>query len=251
MRSRAVYTQAAHPNDSHVRVVENVVLLGFFASLMRIALSTSHRLTSAALVAAALLTLAAPGCGDSDENADTSQGTVQEQTTVAGKPSAPNRNKPNGPTLSGDATQAREAARATDSAYSKLGAAVTGPLTAAGTLRDTLAAAEGNPGLVNFCKLMSEDAKREAVAYAKESGGLVDVKWTCEKSVALLLRRAKSAGSLKRSLNAKIVAVNADPDSDRATATIQFGGKGPLSTVPLVREDGKWKLGTMVQSESQ
>ena len=31
-------------------------------------------------------------------------------------------------------------------------------------------------------------------------------------------------------------------DGDRATASVRFGGKGPISTVALVKEDGEWKL---------
>ena len=64
--------------------------------------------------------------------------------------------------------------------------------------------------------------------------------WTCEKATGLLLRRARQSGGLKRSLRARVVGVNVE--GDRATASVRFGGKGPISSVPLVKEDGEWKL---------
>ena len=105
---------------------------------------------------------------------------------------------------------------------------------------NTLEAAEGNESLSSVCDLMSEEAKRQTIVYAKRSAGLADVEWTCEKATGLLLRRASQAGGLKKSLSAKIVGVNVK--GDRATASVRFGGKGPISTVPLVKEDGEWKL---------
>ena len=47
--------------------------------------------------------------------------------------------------------------------------------------------------------------------------------------------------------NAKIGAVNAE--GDRATATVRFGKGAPLTSIPLVKEDGEWKLGSSAGSE--
>lgn len=91
-----------------------------------------------------------------------------------------------------------------------------------------------------FCDLMSKDARKQTITYAKQSSG-VDKEWNCENSVELLVIRSKRTGGLKQTRNAKVVA--AKVDGDRATATVRFG-KGPLSSIPLVKEDGEWKLGS-------
>lgn len=149
--------------------------------------------------------------------------------------------KPAGPSLTGDPEEAREGVAAVDDVYEGFGAAVDAGVAAIDVpAGDTLQAAEGNESLTNVCDLMSEEAKRQTIVYAKRSAGLAGVKWTCEKATALLLRRARQSGGLKRSLQAKIIGVNVE--GDRATASIQFGGKGPISSLPMVKEDGEWKL---------
>ncbi len=108
---------------------------------------------------------------------------------------------------------------------------------------DTLGVAEQSESLASVCDLMSREARRRTVTYADRSAGLADVDWTCEKATALLLRRAGQSGDLDRSMRASVIGVNAV--GDRATATVRFGGRnGRLSTIPLVKEDGQWKLGT-------
>lgn len=86
---------------------------------------------------------------------------------------------------------------------------------------------------------MSEEAREQTIDYAKRSSG-IDKEWTCENSVELLVLRSKRTGGFKHARKAKVIAVNAE--GDRATATVRFG-RGPLSTIPLVKEDGEWKLG--------
>src|SRR6218665_322379 len=104
--------------------------------------------------------------------------------------------------------------------------------------REMLDAAKDNAALASVCDLMSEKAKRQTVVYARRSSGLAEVDWTCENATALLLRRASDAGSLKRTLRAKVVGVNAH--GNRATASVRFGRT--ISSVALIKEDGAWKL---------
>lgn len=57
----------------------------------------------------------------------------------------------------------------------------------------------------------------------------------------MLVRRFKQAGGFERVRQAEVVGVNAEGDR----ATVRFG-RGPLTTIPLVREDGEWKLGSSI-----
>lgn len=191
--------------------------------------------------------LAACG-GDDDEPQDSgsagvpTQSESQPNSDTKGDRPAEKASKPaDAPDLTGDAEEAREGAAAVDDVYQGFGAAVDARVAATDVpAGNTLESADGNESLTSVCDLMSEEAKRQTIVYAKRSAGLADVEWTCEKATGLLLRRAKQSGGLKRSLRAKVVGFNAD--GDRGTASIRFGDKGPISTVPMVKEDGKWKL---------
>lgn len=90
-----------------------------------------------------------------------------------------------------------------------------------------------------FCDLMSREAVEQTIEYARRSSG-IDREWDCESAVEILVLRSKRAGGLEQAQRARVVGVNIE--GDRATATIRVG-RGPLSTVPMVREDGEWKLG--------
>lgn len=90
----------------------------------------------------------------------------------------------------------------------------------------------------SFCDLMSEAAIEQTIAYARQASGEAK-DWDCEKAIELLVLRSKQTGGFKRAQKAKVVGVNAE--GDRATASVRFG-KGPIAAIPLVREDGEWKL---------
>jgi len=168
---------------------------------------------------------AGSGDGDSGAGAKTSGGAAQRS----------------GPALTGDPVQARRAVDSVDGVYKDFSAAVDSGVAAVDVpARQTLDAASGNASLTSICDLMSKEAQRQTIVYARRSAGLADVQWTCENATGLLLRRARQTGGLNRSLKAEIVGMNVE--GDRATASIRFGGKGPISTVPMVREDGEWKL---------
>jgi hypothetical protein len=214
-------------------------------------LDTSHMRRFLRLFAVVgVLFLAACG-GDDDESQDAGNATTQTQTQAEapakkGGAKKPNRAKPapkpsSGPALTGDPEEAREGVAAVDDVYEGFGEAVDAGVAKTDVpAGNTLEAAEGIESLTNVCDLMSEEAKQQTIVYAKRSAGLADVDWTCEKATGLLLRRAQQSGGLKKSLRAEIVGVNVK--GDRATASVRFGGKGPISTVPLVKEDGEWKL---------
>jgi hypothetical protein len=207
------------------------------------------------LAVAGMLSLAVgfSACGDSDD--DEPQGSAEVTTEQSsGAPAKGDSSKgdaskgdgsgggaSSGPAFSGDVEQAREGASSVDDVYESFGAAVqAGVASAKVPARDTLDKASGNESLSKVCDLMSEEAQKQTIVYAKRSAGLADVKWSCESATGLLLRRASQTGGLKKSLQAKIVGVNVK--GDRATASVRFGGKGPISTIPLVKEDGEWKL---------
>lgn len=87
---------------------------------------------------------------------------------------------------------------------------------------------------------MSEQAKAQTVRYAEVSSG-IDQEWDCESAVELLVIRSKRAGGFEQNGQAEVIAVNAK--GDKATATVRFGD-GAVTSLPLVKEDGEWKLGT-------
>jgi hypothetical protein len=102
--------------------------------------------------------------------------------------------------------------------------------------------APGNPGrttidTASFCELMSEAAIAQTIRYAKVSSG-IDQEWNCEAAVELLVLRAKGGGFEDVS-KAEVIGVNAK--GERATATVRFGN-GSVTSLPLVKEDGEWKL---------
>lgn len=99
----------------------------------------------------------------------------------------------------------------------------------------------------SFCELMSKQAVAQTVRYAKVSSGLAG-EWDCESAIELLVLRAKRTGDLKTLEGAEVIGVNAR--GDRATATVRFG-EGPATSLPMVREEGEWKLAaTPVGGES-
>jgi hypothetical protein len=205
-----------------------------------------------AVLSLAVAGLAACGGNDDDESPGSSttagearSGTEPEADTATGGTSKRKvRGAPDsgpGPALTGDPEEARQGVAAVDDVYEGFSEAVDAGVAATDVpAGNTLEAAEEIESLTNVCDLMSEGAKQQTIVYAKRSAGLADVDWTCEKATGLLLRRAKQSGGLKKSLRAKIVGVNVE--GDRATASVRFGGKGPISSVALVKEDGEWKL---------
>jgi hypothetical protein len=84
---------------------------------------------------------------------------------------------------------------------------------------------------------MSEEAQAQTIHYAKVSSG-VQQEWDCESAVELLVLRSKRAGGTGFA-GAEVIGVNAE--GGKATATVRFGD-GPATALPLVKEDGEWKL---------
>jgi hypothetical protein len=94
----------------------------------------------------------------------------------------------------------------------------------------------------SVCELMTDEARQQTVEYARRSSGIAKDRWTCDEAVTLLVDRSKRLGGFKRTLEAEVIGVNVD--GDRATATVRFGKKGAATALPLVKEDGEWKLGS-------
>jgi len=207
------------------------------------------------------LALALPACSGSEDGGsgtstraesppdgarDGSRGQRVERDARAGRGNAtatgPHAGGLGGAQLTGDRPAARAGADAVASMYEELGAAVDAGIASADVpVGDTLENASTSEALGGICDFMSVEARRQTIVYARRSAGRSGVQWTCEAATGLLLRRATVAGDgVTRPRRAEVVGVNAD--GDRATATIQFGGRGPLTTLPLVREDGEWKL---------
>jgi hypothetical protein len=112
-------------------------------------------------------------------------------------------------------------------------------------LYEVLAADEGNTrgapiDAAAFCELMSKGAQAQTIHYAKAFSGLGG-EWDCEKAVGLLAAHSKLSGGFARAKGTEVVGVNTE--GGRATATVRFGD-GPITSLPLVREGGQWKLAT-------
>jgi hypothetical protein len=88
-----------------------------------------------------------------------------------------------------------------------------------------------------ICDLLSADASGQTIEYARRSSGR-KAGWTCQRAVALLGRSQRTRGR-RRAARAKIVGVTAR--GDRATASVRFG-KGSVTSLPLVKEGGEWRL---------
>lgn len=95
-------------------------------------------------------------------------------------------------------------------------------------------------GLHRICDLLSDRAREQTTLYVRRTANRGEVDWTCEKAVAILIRRTREDRGLRRAQRARVVGMNVV--GDRATATLSFGKGVPQSTVALVKEDGEWRL---------
>jgi hypothetical protein len=152
---------------------------------------------------------------------------------------------------SGPPGERRAAGQAVRGAYGGFADALrAGAVLLAEIPRYALLQAEQIDAFANVCDLLSSDAQQEAIDYARRSSGFDDIEWTCVKAIALLLRSARVGGMEQQVFRTKLVAINVD--GDQATATLSFGKEGSLSTAPLVKEKGEWKIGSsLARSDSQ
>jgi hypothetical protein len=97
----------------------------------------------------------------------------------------------------------------------------------------------GKTDAVAICGLMSERARKQTARYVEVASG-VKRDWTCAKGVEYLSARVERRGDLGRLERAEVVGVNVV--GDRASASVRFGPDGPITTLPLVREEGAWRL---------
>jgi hypothetical protein len=183
------------------------------------------------LLPSALIALAiGAGCGGGDEAASTAPGAVGQAEANAEvkahneevRKEYKQRRKVEAPT-----SEEREAKQSVADFYAILGEDKAGDNPDKTAIDST-----------SFCDLMSEGAIEETIHYAKDLSG-TERKFDCEGAVDLLVVRSKREGGLKAGREAKVIGVNAE--GDQATATVQFGD-GPATSIPLVKEDGEWKL---------
>lgn len=115
-------------------------------------------------------------------------------------------------------------------------------------VRAALKSARDDPTLAAFCDLMSRRAQQQSADYGRRSIGVLEVKkWNCPMGVSLVLRRINQTGEYRPLSRVKIVNLNAE--GNKATATISLG-KGPLQSVPMVREDGAWKIAATTPADA-
>ena len=190
---------------------------------------SAHRRALLLLLTLALLTV---GCGgDENSGSATEQRAAQERAQAEAEAEAQARNAEvreefeQRKEAEAPSEEEQEAEQTTTRFYEILAAEKGGPN------RTTIDSA-------SFCGLMSEQAREQTVEYARRSSGIAQ-KWDCENAVDLLVIRSKRTGGFKGVRNAKVVGVNAE--GDKATASVRFG-KGPVTSIPLIREDGEWKL---------
>ncbi len=84
------------------------------------------------------------------------------------------------------------------------------------------------------CEQLGEAAQKQL-----EAGGLGSKGKSCEESFQGFLDAAEKQGGLNLTLKAKVRRV--EVNGDRAVAKVSFG-KGRNGDVPLLKEDGEWKL---------
>jgi hypothetical protein len=179
----------------------------------------------------ALLALTVAACGGDDS--DTTPAEAQRQAQAEAKAEAEARNAEvleefeQRKQAEAPSEEEQEAGQSATRFYEVLGA------DKGGKNRTTIDSA-------SFCDLMSAEAREQTVKYAEVSSG-IDQEWDCESAVELLVLRSKRTGGFKGARNAEVIGVNVQ--GDRATATVRFG-KGPATSISLVREDGEWKLGS-------
>lgn len=126
-----------------------------------------------------------------------------------------------------------EVAARTTSFYEALGAGQ-----AKGAEAEVADPAEIEIDTATFCDLMSAEALAQTVRYAEVASGIAK-EWDCEAAVRLLVNRSKKSGGFEDVRSAEVLGVNVA--GDKATATVRFG-EGAATSVPLVKEDGEWKL---------
>lgn len=196
---------------------------------------------AAAVVVVVVLVLVLSGGDDEHDPVSSAPSTTVAQppettSRASARPSRPARAQQ--PTFSGEE---QDGAEAVDTAYGKLDKAIdVGVAPLRGDVREGINEAQNVTALTDICELMSDEAVDETVGYVERTAGYRDIDWTCEKAMAVLMRRVRIAGGLEQARRAKVVGMNID--GDRATATLSFGKGRPLGTVGLVREDGDWKL---------
>jgi len=181
---------------------------------------------------------ASPGCGGDDDGshqsggnggsaaAETSPGGKSDSTAKGGAATTDR----DAPLLAGDREQAGKAATAVDDVYATI--------RSLDLPRGRSLIAGGGGAL---CDLMTEEARKEAIDYVRRSSGRQQ-EWTCESAVGLLVGRAQRVGKLKRTRQARVVGVNVE--GDRATASVEFGKGRGITPIPLVKEEGQWKIGS-------
>lgn len=92
---------------------------------------------------------------------------------------------------------------------------------------------------------MSAEAQAQTIHYAKVTARNGQ-KWDCESAVDLIVIRSKRHGSVEALKGAKVIGVNVE--GDRATATVRFADH-PAVSLPLVKENGEWKLASSPPSK--
>ncbi len=187
---------------------------------------------------AVLLALTASACGGGGEETSSTptgqaeQSGGQAQAKLPGGEAQRERQQPEGGAATSE--DEREARQTTAEFYAILGQE----------------GASGDPDRTtidsaSFCELMSAQARQQTVHYAEVSSGIAR-EWDCESAVEMLAIRSKDAGGFKEARRAEVIGVNAE--GERATATVRFGPTGAATSIPLVREDGEWKLASSPES---
>lgn len=188
-----------------------------------------------AIAGCLLVATSSVACGGADDAASTAT-TAPQPAAIAGQPAGQQRESGKGDAqTSSESDDERKAKRVVSGFYAILDAG----------------AAKGEPGraeidTTSFCDLLSEQARQQTVDYAKVSSGIAR-KWDCESAVELLVLRAKGGAGFEEGQAVEVIGVNAQ--GDRATATVRFGD-GPITSLPMVKEEGEWKLAASAVSPS-
>jgi hypothetical protein len=186
------------------------------------------------LVSALIALAVGTGCGDSgDEQASTSApATASQRKAQASAEGGANARKVE------RAHEDRSPAKALSPVEQQVERTATDFYSILGSEKAPKSLDETTIDSASFCELMSEAAVAQTIRYAKVSSG-IGQKWDCESAIELLVIRSKRTGGFEGADQAKVIGINAQ--GGRASASVRFGN-GAVTSLPLVKEDGEWKL---------
>jgi hypothetical protein len=213
--------------------------------------SPTRRVLLFVVVAVAAMACAAVSisCGDNSEGGG-GDVTVSGERTDSDAGSSPDDPPDRAATRSGSDAKA-VGVLADDPGVASVGEAIVGDagerraaraaVTAAYAILEGALGASEKLDAAGLCNLMATHARKEMIAYAADRTHVRDG-WSCESATRLLVDRSKRVGGPARARGVEVVGINVQ--GNQATASVRLGKRRAISSIPLLKEGGQWKLGT-------